>query len=256
MMYRVCIIEDEAIIRKGLRRAIDWDTLKCTVVGEAANGNEGYRLIEKEKPDIIVLDINMPIMDGIALLELLPRETYSVIIISGHSEFDYAKKAIEFGVTEYLLKPLDHVALTHSIQRAISEIHMRRAYAKGAKEVADIYCVLQQTPVVASVTIMKALEYIQQHYHEKITLEDIRIYTGKSATSINNRFQKFIGMTFNEYLTKFRIQQALDLIKTQSYHMYEIADMVGFSDYKYFNQVFHKVVGVAPNIVKTYYSRT
>ncbi|WZU00228.1 response regulator [Erysipelothrix sp. D19-032] len=112
-MYRVCIIEDEAIIRKGLRRAIDWDTLKCAVVGEAANGNEGYRLIEKEKPDIIVLDINMPIMDGIALLELLPRETYSVIIISGHSEFDYAKKAIEFGVTEYLLKPLDHVALTH-----------------------------------------------------------------------------------------------------------------------------------------------
>ena len=254
-MYRVCIIEDEEIIRKGLIRSIDWEAQNCKIVGDAANGLEGYRLIEREKPDIIILDINMPIMDGIDLLGKLPRNVYSVIIISGHSEFNYAKKAIEFGVSEYLLKPLDHVEMITSLQRAIQDVEMRRAYESNEIEQQVVYQALKPYGDIESITLQMALSYIEEHYNEKITLDDLRNHTGRSVTLINNRFQKFLDTTFNDFLTRYRLQKAIELMQEQSYHLYEIAELVGFSDYKYFNQVFQKIMGTSPKIVVTYFAR-
>lgn len=255
MLHRVCILEDEPIIRRGLIRSIPWDTLECRIVGEASDGVEGLRLIEKEKPDIIILDINMPFMTGIDVLEKLPRETYAVIIISGHTEFSYAKKAIEFGVTEYLLKPLDHNELIVSLKRAKQQVRMYRSLDNRDNNV-DFYEALGKLPPIESVTLNIVLEYITNHYSEKITLDDLKLATGKSANSIVNRFQKHLSMTFNDYLTRYRIQKSLELMKSKKYHLYEISEMVGFSDYKYFNQVFNKVMGVSPKIVLTYFARS
>ncbi|WP_205700234.1 response regulator [Erysipelothrix sp. HDW6A] len=254
-MYRVCIVEDEEIIRKGLIRSIDWENFNSKVVGDAANGLEGYKLIEREKPDIIILDINMPIMDGIQLLEKLPRHTYAVIIISGHSEFSYAKKAIEYGVSEYLLKPLDHDELVQSLHRAIQDIEMRRSYEVKSDEAEIVYQALKPHNDIESTTLQMALKYIQDNYNEKITLDDLRQHTGRSVTLINNRFQKFLGMTFNDYLTRFRIQKAIELMQEGNLHLYEIAEDIGFNDYKYFNQVFQKIIGTSPKIVLTYFAR-
>ena len=254
-LYRVCIVEDEEIIRKGLIRSIDWENFNSKVVGDAANGLEGYKLIEREKPDIIILDINMPIMDGIQLLEKLPRHTYAVIIISGHSEFSYAKKAIEYGVSEYLLKPLDHDELVQSLHRAIQDIEMRRSYEVKSDEAEIVYQALKPHNDIESTTLQMALKYIQDNYNEKITLDDLRQHTGRSVTLINNRFQKFLGMTFNDYLTRFRIQKAIELMQEGNLHLYEIAEDIGFNDYKYFNQVFQKIIGTSPKIVLTYFAR-
>ena len=252
-MYKVCIIEDETIIRKGLLRAIDWKALDCKVVAEACNGKEGYKVIESEKPDIIILDINMPIMTGIDLLALLPKETYALIILSGHSEFEYAQKAIQFGVSEYLLKPIDHDALEESLKRAIKQVDMYRQYQSPT--VGDPYHVMSEYQNVDSLTLRIALKYIEEHYREKITLDDLKAVTGRGTNSIVNRFQKHLNQSFNEYLTKYRMQEALNLMKMHHYHLYEISEMVGFSDYKYFHKVFNKTVGSSPKIVQTYYAR-
>lgn len=252
-MYKVCIIEDEIIIRKGLLRAIDWESLDCSVVAQAGDGKEGYKVIESAKPDIIILDINMPIMTGIELLELLPRHTYALIILSGHSEFEYAQKAIQFGVSEYLLKPVDHDALLLSLRRAMKQVDMFRQYQTPIS--ADPYRLLDAYQNVDSITLRVALTYIHEHYHEKITLDDLKMVTGKGTNSIVNRFQKHLNLSFNEYLTKYRMQEALHLIKAQQYHLYEISERVGFADYKYFHKVFTKTVGASPKIVETYYAR-
>ena len=112
-MIRVVIVEDELILRKGLVLSIDWEALGCAVVGEGDNGRKGLEILLKEKPDVVITDIKMPVMDGLEMLRLA-REQYSFhsIVLTGFSEFDYAKQAITLGVDDYLLKPVDETELS------------------------------------------------------------------------------------------------------------------------------------------------
>ncbi len=254
-MYKVCVIEDETIIRKGLISAINWEQHNCTIVGEAINGAEGLKVIEKTKPDIIILDINMPIMDGLEMLSKLPANIYSYIIVSGHSEFNYAKNAIKYNVTEYLLKPVDHNLFNEALGRAITDLKMKRDFLNNTTEKKDKYYIMDLDPQVDSVTLNKALGVIHQNIGCKITMETLEKATGQSSTSISNKFKKHLGVTFGEYLTNYRIQTSINLIKQLEFHLYEIAEKVGYNDYKYFNQVFKKTMGVSPKIVELYFLR-
>lgn len=254
-MYKVVIVEDEAIIRQGLINSIPWSDYDCKVVGEAKNGREGLELIAKVKPDIIVLDINMPVMSGLEMIENLPHQIYSYIVVSGYSEFEYAKKAIRLNVSDYLLKPLDHDKFEKALFQAIEDLEMRRFFLSKEDESVHDFKVLEDKEYVDSVSLMIVLKYIREHYGEKVSMDDLMAVSNKSATSINTRFQKHFNMTFNEYLTRYRIQKSIYRIQELKYHMYEIAEQVGFNDYKYFTQVFKKMVGVSPKIVETYFLR-
>lgn len=254
-MYKVVIIEDEAIIRKGLIASIDWAAYECVVVGEAKNGKEGLEIIADVKPDIIVLDINMPVMNGLEMIERLPYQIYSYIVVSGYSEFDYAKKAIRLNVSDYLVKPLDHKQFEKALFQAIEDLEMRRFFLSKESQQDHDFKILEVKEHVDSVSLMLILNYIKENYSEKVSMDDLVLVANKSATSINTRFQKHLNMTFNEYLTRYRIQQAIRDIQELKYHMYEIAERVGFNDYKYFTQVFKKMVGVSPKIVETYFLR-
>ncbi len=254
-MYKVVIVEDEAIIRQGLINSIPWSDYDCKVVGEAKNGREGLELIAKVKPDIIVLDINMPVMSGLEMIENLPHQIYSYIVVSGYSEFEYAKKAIRLNVSDYLLKPLDHDKFEKALFQAIEDLEMRRFFLSKEDETVHDFKVLEDKEYVDSVSLMIVLKYIREHYGEKVSMDDLMAVSNKSATSINTRFQKHFNMTFNEYLTRYRIQKSIYKIQELKYHMYEIAEQVGFNDYKYFTQVFKKMVGVSPKIVETYFLR-
>ena len=117
-MYRVLLVEDEEIIRKGIRYSVPWEEYGCSVVAEAENGAVGEEKIAELRPDIVITDIRMPDMDGLEML----REGRAVcpfhaIIISGYGEFDYAQQAIRLGVAEYLLKPVDVNELKNCLRR-------------------------------------------------------------------------------------------------------------------------------------------
>lgn len=251
-MFKVVVVEDEDIIRRGLIKSIGWEKNNLELVGEANNGKEALTIISNTYPNIVILDINMPIMNGLEVLKRLPEKTYAVIILSGHSEFEYAQTAIQYGVVEYLLKPVDKEKLHEALEKAKNRVLYLNSISLDKE---DKYKVLDTNKKVPSITLTKVLRYIEEHYDQKVVLEDLVEITNKSTSSINSRFQQHLGTTFNEFLTLYRIQKSIDLIKEHQYHMYEIAEMVGYSDYKYFNQVFNKVLGVPPKIVRTYYSR-
>ncbi|HWP52156.1 MAG TPA: response regulator [Clostridia bacterium] len=107
-MFSVFLVEDEIIIREGIKNLIAWDDYGFIFAGEATDGEVAWPLIQKRKPDIVITDIKMPFMDGLTLSRLIRRELpdTTIIILSGYDEFSYAREAISIGISEYLLKPL------------------------------------------------------------------------------------------------------------------------------------------------------
>ena len=112
-MLKIFLVEDESIMREGLRDNIPWQQYGYEFVGEASDGEMALPLIRKTQPDVLITDIKMPFMDGLALSELVMKELpdTKIVIISGHDEFELARKAIQIGVEQYLLKPITRSAL-------------------------------------------------------------------------------------------------------------------------------------------------
>lgn len=127
-MFRTLIVDDEPGIRKGLKILIDWESCGVELIGEAANGTEALDIIRREKPDIVLTDIKMPDMDGMTLIEQARNLGYApaFIILSGYSEFSLAKRAMELGVSNFILKPIDPEELVKAIYNIKSRININK----------------------------------------------------------------------------------------------------------------------------------
>ena len=128
-MLRVFLVEDESIIRETLRDTVPWTQYGYTFAGEAGDGEMALLLIRQVKPDVLVTDIRMPFMDGLALSELVRQEfpDMKIIIISGYDDFEYARQAISIGVDQYLLKPITKKALLDVLKELKEKIEGERA---------------------------------------------------------------------------------------------------------------------------------
>lgn len=128
-MIKVFLVEDEAIIRRGIRNNIPWEKEGFQFVGEASDGELAYPMIKKAKPDIVITDIKMPFMDGLELASIIRKEMpdTKIIILSGYNEFEYAKTAISIGVTDYQLKPISSEKLLETIKRVADIIREEQA---------------------------------------------------------------------------------------------------------------------------------
>lgn len=123
-MHSVFIVDDEIIVREGIREKIDWDQIPFTLAGEAGDGEIAFSMIQDIKPDILVTDIKMPFMDGLELARLAKKTQpwIRVIILSGHDEFEFAKKSISIGVEDYILKPFSADDLLSSLSKVAEKI--------------------------------------------------------------------------------------------------------------------------------------
>lgn len=140
---KVFLVEDEMVIRRGIKNSIDWEKEGYIFCGEASDGELAYPMIIKEKPDILITDIRMPFMDGLELCKLVKKElpNIKILILSGYDEFDYAKEAIRLGVTGYLLKPISSGKLlealngvSESIRREKEDKDLVRKYMEEMRE--------------------------------------------------------------------------------------------------------------------------
>ncbi|HWT73183.1 MAG TPA: response regulator [Mobilitalea sp.] len=127
-MYKVFIVEDEIVVREGIKNNIHWEEEGFIIAGDESDGELAYPMILREQPDILITDIKMPFMDGLELSKLLKREIpqLKIIIISGYSDFGYAQQAIDIGITEYLLKPVTSNKLMAAVKNAAAVIGKER----------------------------------------------------------------------------------------------------------------------------------
>ncbi|MCA9765097.1 MAG: response regulator [Carnobacterium sp.] len=243
-MYKLAIIEDEHLIRKWLTYAVDYESLNIVIIGEAENGEEGIKLIKEKSPDIVITDINMPKKDAFQMFKETQEIDYKKIVISGYSDFENAQKAIHYSVEEFLSKPLELEELEKILSSLVSYIYIEKKNKKLIKIFSDINHtkVLPQTD--DSVT-NKVLLWIHTKYSEKFTIADIAIDIGYSESYIYKKVKDELGITINDYLNQYRIKMSVNmLISDYGLRIYEVAEMVGYSDYKYFNKVFKKIIGM------------
>ena len=118
-MTKVFLVDDEIVIREGIRNSFPWDEADYQLVGEAPDGEIALSMIRDTKPDILVTDIRMPFMDGLELCRVVRRQMpwIGIVILSGYDEFEYARKALQLGVREYLLKPITARELREALDR-------------------------------------------------------------------------------------------------------------------------------------------
>ncbi|WP_017815636.1 response regulator transcription factor [Paenibacillus shenyangensis] len=146
-MIKVVIVDDEPKLRLGLQTLIPWKELGFEVIAAAANGEEALKVMEQERPDMAIVDIRMPLMDGLQLLECMSSCGYKlhVIILSGYADFEYAKQAIKYGVAGYLLKPVDTREMTQMLQGIREQIEeQQRQYEEDRITTADRDWLLQR----------------------------------------------------------------------------------------------------------------
>ena len=127
-MLKLFLVEDEIIMRDGIRNYIKNDMPHIEFVGEASDGELAFPMIKELQPDILLTDIKMPFMDGLELSRLLKAEMkhLKIIIVSGYDDFEYAKQAIKIGVTDYLLKPVSSIKLYEALNRVTQMIETER----------------------------------------------------------------------------------------------------------------------------------
>lgn len=367
IVFKVFCVEDEVLLRNGIKNNIHWEATEYTFSGDAADGEEALPLIKEAKPDILITDIKMPFMDGLELSRLVKKELpdIKIIILTGHDEFDFAREALSIGVTEYLLKPFSASKLLEVLGEVSASIQKEklskiRDYEKyifeknivsnytgeeatlvdelkkcdeefvnsfirtGAKsQIAafldeyisrleknalrsylftyysfmsivlisskfivelggDINNIVPErrelenlclnldsiedlrkyiNKVITAVIdfrdekkngkyaqiIMEAKNYISRNYtNPELSLTKVAGYINMSPNHFSTIFRQETGEAFIEYLIRWRIKKAKELLLSTSVKSSEVAEAVGYDDPHYFSHLFKKVVKCTP----------
>lgn len=228
---KVLIADDERIALKMLKKLINWEELGLTCVGCAENGKELFQMILDQKPDLVVTDILMPGYTGLEIIAktleagLEPR----FLITSAYANFEYARTAMRLGVEDFLAKPVEKEELNGSLARIIRKID------DTGGQGSSVSCIIRT-----------AKTYIDEHYSQKISLEDVAGHAYISPNYLSSLFKKEMGINFIEYVTEVRLREAKKLLDDVKYSMVDVAQMVGYKDVGHFCNVFLKKYGISP----------
>jgi len=258
-MIKVLLIEDEAIIRKSLLVALDWEKLGCTIVASSESGSEALTLIERHRPQIIITDIFLPDLDGLEVLKLGKLICdFESIIITGYNDFEFARKAILLSSVDFILKPIDEARLQESVLIAVQRIEekeeVRRlrteAGSSGISYFRDDHSYLDEYIDLArdDPNIERVLFIIRSRYIDQISFEEVANEVGMSQGHLSRKLKTFTSMGFTELLNRRRLEQALRILdRHPGSRFYELAEQSGFSTYKRFYEVCVQYLGVTPS---------
>lgn len=244
-MYSVVVIDDNKIAVTAIVKSTSWEAFHCEVTGVAYDGIAGLELIHKKCPDIVIIDIQMPGFNGLDIIEKIKgkRPDIQFIIISGYNQFEYAQRAIRYGASDFLLKPV----MTEELEQALE-----KAAGKVPDTLEERIRFIRQKKQEYSTAVSEALEYVDQHIQHNISLGAICRELLISTSYFSKCFKKETGVGFVNYVTMVKMENARILLKNPQNRVNEVAHMLGYRDYSYFFQVFKKQFGYAPSDIKLY----
>ncbi|MCZ8520868.1 MULTISPECIES: response regulator transcription factor [Paenibacillus] len=238
-MLKTLIVEDEPRMREGLKKIIPWESHGFSLCGDAENGRQALERIEKERPDLVITDIRMPVLSGLELMmEVSGRFDCQFIVLSGYSDFQYAKTALVCGAVDYLLKPLEEDDLIRALERTRRRLEKERQPLPAP-------CPPDQPPAAGAVEFVTG--YVQERFREPITVKELAGKLYLNPIYLGQLFKKSTGMYFNDYVHRVRVEEACRRLKGTTNKIFDIALSVGYSDTDYFVQQFKKITGCTPS---------
>ncbi len=246
MTCRVLLVEDEKWVRTALRKVLEQSNLPLEVLHEASNGMEAWDWLASHEADLVLTDIRMPVMDGLALLQEMKQSRHpaDVMIVSGHDDFAYAQQALRLGARDYLLKPVETDEVIRRIGPWLAEREERERSVPAANGA------IGAEPEVRWEEL-SPVEQVLHHIHAKrsfrLTLAEAADMVHLNPSYFSKLFRKRTAATFTDYMTTVRIREAARLLERTSLRVAEIAERLGFADVAYFSNTFKKITGHTPS---------
>ena len=232
---RVLLVDDEIMIREGFKRLFDWEGHDCQVVGEAADGMEALAQIDTLRPDIVIMDINIPIMNGLKVIQVsrLKHPNIAFVIVSGYDDFSYCREALRLQITDYILKPVNYEEFGTCIDNLKISLFQQRVAEEPEQ---------QEERTITGIT-----RYLQEHLAEDVSLAVLADQFHLNPQYISQLFKSEIGVGFLAYLTNIRMEKAKKLLLSTSLPIADVAEQSGYGDYRVFTKVFKKSEGSTPS---------
>ena len=234
--FKVIVADDEKLIAENIARKIGQLNGRFEVSAVAGTGLEAWDLCLEHLPDAVFSDIKMPELDGIGLIERLHARFPDVltVIVSGYNDFSYARAAIQFGVTDYLLKPVNPEELAQVLSQMERMLLARSGELQSGSGASP-------AQIVDSV-----IGYLRENYAAQVDFSAIASRQFVSASYLSRIFHDRIGVSPSKYLTDLRMQTARKLLADTELSVREVAEKVGYTDPFYFSKAFKSAAGVNP----------
>ncbi|MFD0677511.1 MULTISPECIES: response regulator transcription factor [unclassified Paenibacillus] len=232
-MYKLLIADDEYEIRNGLSNYFPWNETGFEVVSAAENGMQVIEYIANHTVDVLLCDIQMPVMTGIDVARELHRQKspVKIIFLSGYKDFEFAQQALIYGVKNYIVKPTKYEDLM-CIFMGIREELNREGKSACEGGISD--------KVIAVIK-----NYVKEHYRDA-ALEEAAKLVHMSPFYISKYFKQKTGENFSDYVISIKMQKAAQFLKEIDYKTYEISEMIGYSNPKNFTRTFKNYFGKSP----------
>ena len=241
-MYQLLIVDDSKWAREGLPKVIDWASLDIEVAATCANAAKACKVLMNQPIDILLTDIRMVGMDGLELAEYV-KVNYPhirIVLISAYREFDYAYRAVQLGVSGYVLKPVVPEEIVKVMLPVVKSLRSEQGSAAARKPEGDKK--VSSDRKIHALTI----NYLNQHISDKgLNLRQTATDLHVNYYYLSKCFKEGEGISFTEYVTNKRMQIATHLLTTTTMHVYEICDQIGLEP-KNFHGLFRKYYKMTP----------
>ncbi|MCZ8515352.1 response regulator [Paenibacillus filicis] len=248
-MYSVLVVDDEAWMCEGMTKIIQKTNTGFDVVRTAENGLEGLASLHDNEVDVVLADICMPGMDGLEMLRRMREAGHEqpVVIISGHHEFDYAQKAIRYGVYDYLLKPVDREEISHLLVKLSRKLEREHASERSNRLPAEEEP--KEDDLRSGCQIVRMMmDQAKRKYMNDLSISVISDQTGFNPSYLSRIFKQETGKGYVQYVTEIRLEAARKLLmENPDLHVSEIAHRVGYWDDKHFSKQFKREFGMTPS---------
>lgn len=238
-MYKLVLADDDAEIRNGLSQYFPWTQFGFELVKTFRNGAEAWDYLREHDADALLCDISMPVMGGLELARRLYEQESgtTVVLLSGYTEFEYARQALAYNVKRYLVKPTGYEELCSEFTRLRLELDRSREKHTDS----DTEALPAHSQQVSN--ILKA--YVQKHYCTA-SLDEASRLVHMNSDYVSKFFKQHTGENFSDYVVRIRMNKAAELLGDIRYKTFEISEMVGYSYSKNFTRSFRKFYGMSP----------
>lgn len=228
---KIVIVDDEPKIRNGLSKLLS-SRPGFEITGVFENAMEALEQLSVSYADVIITDIKMPEINGLDLINRIREkdENTKIIILSGYSDFSFAQRAIELGVTRYLTKPTNARELIGILEEIEKNIQKPRS----------------EEMKVTNLFVQKAMDYISMNYSQKLTLTKISEQLCITPNYLSELFKKHTGQNVSEYIIDYRLEKACQFLKNPQLRIGEVSEKVGINDVRYFSSMFKKKYNLTP----------